>query len=66
MFNVLSNLVEGAAKVAVGVVVAPVALAVDVVRLPMTAESIKEGPFDNTANALNLVVNGVQTAVKND
>lgn len=66
MFGILGNLVEGAAKVAVGAVVAPVALAVDVVSLPATADDLKRGPFDQTSKALNLIVNGVDTATKVD
>lgn len=68
MFGILGNLVEGAAKVAVGVVVAPVALAVDVVTLPVSAEdpNPNHGPFDRTAGAIKLVANGVETATKVD
>lgn len=66
MFKTLGNLLTGAAEVATGVVVAPVALAVDVVTLPASAEDPRKHPFDRTAKALGLVGEGVKDAVKGE
>lgn len=66
MFGTLANFATGLTKVAVGVVVAPVALVADVVSLPATADDLHRGPFDNTAAALNLVGKGLKDSVKGE
>jgi len=66
MFGTLANFATGLTKVAVGVVVAPVALVADVVTLPVTAEDPRKGPFDNTAAALGLAGDGIKDAVKGE
>ena len=66
MFNTLANLATGVTKVAVGAVVAPVALAKDIVTLPASAEDFNKGPFDSTSKALGLMAEGINDAVKSD
>lgn len=51
-------------KAAVAVVVTPVALAVDIVTLPATAEKRGVGPFDRTAKCLNSAGKNVAEAIK--
>lgn len=66
MFGTLANLAIGITKVAVGAVVAPVALAKDIVTLPLSAEDLHSGPFDSTSKALGLMAEGINEAVKSD
>lgn len=66
MFGTLANFATGLTKVAVGVVVAPVALVADVITLPASAEDPHRGAFDNTAAALGLAGKGVKEAVKGE
>jgi hypothetical protein len=59
MFEMLGNL----AKAAVSVAVAPVALAVDIVTLPASAEDPHRGAFDRTAALLDNAGDCVKAAV---
>jgi hypothetical protein len=59
MFGMLTSL----AKAAVGAVVAPVALAADVVTLPATAGDLHRGPFDSTPKVLSNTMKNLQDAV---
>lgn len=59
MFSILTNLT----KAAVSVAVAPVAVAVDVVKLPVTADSL-ENPFKHTEKVLNNAGECVNEAIK--
>jgi len=58
MFDMITSI----AKAAVGVVVAPVSLMVDVVTLPDSALDGK-GPFDRTEKTLKSVVQNLDDAV---
>lgn len=60
MFGLLGSL----AKAAVGVVVAPVALAVDIVTLPASASELHRGPFDRTAKVLDSIGENIKDAVE--
>lgn len=64
MFSTLANLATGITKVAVGAVVAPVALAKDIVTLPVSAEDLSKGPFDSTSKAFGLMAEGIEDATK--
>jgi len=64
MIGTLTNLVSGVTKVAVGAVVAPVALAKDIVTLPISAYDLHSGPFDSTSKALELMSDGINDALK--
>ena len=66
MFGTLANFATGLTKVAVGVVVAPVALVADIVTLPASAEDPRRGAFDKTAAALGLASDGITDAVKGE
>lgn len=67
MFGTLANLATGITKVAVGAVVAPVALAKDIITLPASADDFSnKGPFDSTEKALGLMAEGINDAVKSD
>jgi len=50
-------------KAALGVALAPVALAVDVVSLPVSAMDTRKGPFDNTEKVLDSVSKNVERAL---
>lgn len=60
MFGLLSGLT----KAAVSVALTPVALVVDVVTLPASAEDYRKGPFDNTAALLKNAGKQVGEAIK--
>lgn len=60
MFSVLTNLAKAAAAVAV----APVAVVVDVVTLPASANDWNKGPFDRTAKVLGAAGDAVSKAIK--
>ena len=62
MLGMLGNL----AKAATAVALSPVALAVDIVTLPASADSQSRGPFDRTAGLLNAAGDAVSKAVKPD
>jgi hypothetical protein len=66
MFGSLLNLAEGITKVAVGVVVTPVALVKDIVTLPLNADDYHKGPFDSTSKALGLIGEGIDDATKGE
>jgi hypothetical protein len=66
MFTTLANFATGAAKIAVGAVVAPVALVADVVSLPATADDYRKHPFEKTSGALGLVGEGLKDTVKGE
>jgi hypothetical protein len=51
-------------KAAVGVALSPVALAVDIVTLPASAENPRSGAFDRTAKMLSDAGKNVSDAVK--
>lgn len=59
MFSLLTNLT----KAVVAVAVSPVALVVDVVKLPVTAFDDKS-PFENTEKVLSLAGKSVIKAIK--
>jgi hypothetical protein len=59
MFSIITNLT----KAAVAVVATPVALVVDVVKLPVTAFEDRD-PFTNTSKMLNSVGKSVSKAVE--
>lgn len=60
MFSLLSNLT----KAAVSVALSPVALAVDIVTLPASAEDPKRGAFDRTAKLLDAAGSAIVKATK--
>ena len=51
-------------KAAVAVAVSPVALAVDIITIPASADKIGVGPFDRTAGLLKAAGKNVKDAVK--
>ena len=51
-------------KAAVATVLTPVALVVDVVSLPKTANDLTSGPFDNTEKMLNSIGDNITKALK--
>lgn len=59
MFGTLTNLT----KAAVAVAVSPVALAVDIVTLPASAESVNRGAFDRTAKCFKQAGKALDAAV---
>ena len=58
------GMIESLAKAAVATVATPVALAVDIVKIPVTAGELNKGPFDNTSAMLKAVGDNVSDAVK--
>lgn len=60
MFSLLSNI----AKATVAVAVAPVALAVDIVTLPASADDFNRGAFDRTEKMLDAAGKAITDAVK--
>lgn len=60
MFNMLTKLT----KAAVAVTLAPVALVVDIVTLPASAESLTRGPFDRTAKLLESAAKNVSESIE--
>lgn len=59
MFGIIGNLT----KAAVAVVLSPVAVVVDIVTLPASAEDPRRGPFDRTAGLLDAAGEAVTKAV---
>ncbi len=51
-------------KAAVGVVLTPIAVVVDIVTLPATADTPHRGAFDNTGHMLNSVGKNIDKALK--
>jgi hypothetical protein len=58
MFSMLNSL----AKAAVATVVLPVAAVVDVVTLPVTADDLNRGPFDNTTETGSAIMQNLKDA----
>lgn len=50
-------------KAAVGVVITPVAVVVDIVRLPVTADDHRKETFGATSSVLDSVVKNVKDAI---
>ena len=53
-------------KAAVGVVITPIALVLDIVTLPASSYDSNRGPFERTAKTLNQVTKAVDAALKPD
>ena len=62
MFGILSNLT----KAAVAVALMPVAIAVDIVTLPASAERGDDHPFQRTGDLLNAAGKNISKAVDDD
>jgi hypothetical protein len=62
MFGILGNLT----KAAVSVALTPVAIVVDVVTLPASAERGEDHPFQRTGNLLNSAGKSVSKAIDSD
>jgi len=60
MFGLIGNL----AKAAVAVALTPVALAVDIVTIPASAERGEDHPFQRTGNLLNSVGDSVKKSLE--
>lgn len=58
------GLLSGLTKAAVSVALTPVALVVDVVTLPATADDFRRGPFDSTSALLKSAGDQVAKAIK--
>lgn len=59
MFSIIKNLTQAAVAVALS----PVALAVDIVRIPVSAENGDDHPFQATGSLLNSAAKSVKKAV---
>jgi len=62
MFGIITNLT----KAAVAVALSPVAVAVDIVRLPITAEEGADHPFQATGSLFNSAAKSVNKAIDGD
>lgn len=58
------ELLKGLTKAAVGVAVAPIAIAVDIVTLPSCAVDYEKGPFDRTGKVMDSIGENISKALE--